>query len=566
MAAPTYTVLTSGNTTADASSFTTASIAPAANRLLLVAIYVNPNAGVSTAGITVTGLGLTWEKVVETNPGTAIRHAVWFRAKTGGSAPAAGALTISPGGSTANIFWDVIQVDGFDTSGTNGSGAIAQSVSARPTALTSVDVPFPNPVSADGLALAVVGINVQEAPAAPAGWTSISTATQSANANGYRSMAARPAIQDITSSWTSSANAFLAGIEVKAANTAPTATASAFPNPPSAGGSFILNGGDSDTDNNITTRSWSQISGPACTLRQRTVPGLPTTGRYAVAVAPSDLAADTTATFRYTVTDAGGLTASADVVVTLQRQKWQGYVGGVLRGLHPRPGTMKMTEDFLSSLSPGDGLPLNTLWSLTNQGGPSEYYGLGALNRARLVTGAAPAGVGLAACCICDGRGQVRGMPGQDVDITLHWIPVSDPTTVEQNIYLGARQSSARNSSGNGWAPQDGYAVRYGTGPVGNRVLEMSRFVGGVQTVLVQPTGLAPWAVGGQRMRLYAKGAVLRVKVWDASVAEPGAWNIDLTDASPVTAPGYMAFAFGTSPGGPSLSCDIEQFVSVAAV
>ena len=125
--------LTSGGTTTNATSFATASVSPGANRLILVAVDCTPDSG--AAAPTVTGNGLTYVLIDGGEyGGPGAGRDVWlFRAM--GASPSAGAITINFGAvSQASINWSVDEFDGVDTSGTNGSGAIVQSVKTLPAA------------------------------------------------------------------------------------------------------------------------------------------------------------------------------------------------------------------------------------------------------------------------------------------------------------------------------------------------------------------------------------------------------------------------------------------------
>lgn len=128
--------LTSGSVAAGNTSATSASISPGSNKLILVVV---DNASFGTAGtIAVAGNSLTYvEEKTVTYSGGASRLSV-FRAM--GATPSAGTLSIT-NLSSNGAHWAVFEFDGVDTSGTNGSGAIVQSVSntttgADPNSLT----------------------------------------------------------------------------------------------------------------------------------------------------------------------------------------------------------------------------------------------------------------------------------------------------------------------------------------------------------------------------------------------------------------------------------------------
>lgn len=122
-AAITESALDSGNSTVDATSYTTGTFQPTANNLVLIAILNRVGAG--TANIpTVTGNNVTWVEVTNLSNGNSRRLTI-LRAL--GSAPSSGTATIDLAGQTqSQCKWSIAQFSGVDTSGTNGSGAIVQ--------------------------------------------------------------------------------------------------------------------------------------------------------------------------------------------------------------------------------------------------------------------------------------------------------------------------------------------------------------------------------------------------------------------------------------------------------
>lgn len=127
--------LTSGVKTTDATSADTASISPSANKLILLAVESKTEITADPNQPTATGCGLTWVAVntIVTDPTSSSRRRITlFRAL--GASPSAGAVTIDFGGQTqVTSAWVIDQCDGMDTSGTNGSGAVVQSATARRT-------------------------------------------------------------------------------------------------------------------------------------------------------------------------------------------------------------------------------------------------------------------------------------------------------------------------------------------------------------------------------------------------------------------------------------------------
>lgn len=135
-AAITAASVTSGQNTTDATSFATASVTPGSNKLQLLAV-MNRFSSTPPTTPTVTGNGLTWVQVntIVTAVGEAYdnRRVTVFRAM--GAAPSAGTITIDFGGNTQlSCAWSLIEFDGVNTGGTNGSSAVVQSVLTSTTA------------------------------------------------------------------------------------------------------------------------------------------------------------------------------------------------------------------------------------------------------------------------------------------------------------------------------------------------------------------------------------------------------------------------------------------------
>lgn len=127
------TNLTTGADIDGGSSSVTASISPTANALLLLTIDQRTGITADPNQPTVSGNGLTWVAVdtivYDTTTSSRKRISV-FRAL--GASPSAGAVTIDFGGqANTDAHWSIDQLTGVDTSGTNGSGAIVQVVTAK---------------------------------------------------------------------------------------------------------------------------------------------------------------------------------------------------------------------------------------------------------------------------------------------------------------------------------------------------------------------------------------------------------------------------------------------------
>lgn len=147
-----FSKLTNGTQGAAALSFTTASITPAANALLL--IQMNINATSASGDPTVTGLGLTWTQVARSTQPSADRRVYFFSAQCGAT-PGSGTLSASWTGSEQFVAsWTVTQVTGHRT-----TNPIAQALTASGTVSglgTPVAPTLAPPVnSADSRSLAV---------------------------------------------------------------------------------------------------------------------------------------------------------------------------------------------------------------------------------------------------------------------------------------------------------------------------------------------------------------------------------------------------------------------------
>lgn len=123
------TVLTEGSSTTDLSVYNTASITPSSNVLVLAVVSVGDSTA-AVPNITVTGNGLTWVLAVERVAATTTRRTAIFRAM--GASPTTGnvSFTLTGGSGTGeNCAWRIVEFSGVSTIGSNGAGAVRQSVS-----------------------------------------------------------------------------------------------------------------------------------------------------------------------------------------------------------------------------------------------------------------------------------------------------------------------------------------------------------------------------------------------------------------------------------------------------
>jgi hypothetical protein len=142
-AAISHTLLTAAADPANGKVYTTASIAPAPNTLILVAVLGHRAYGAPPAP-TISGGGMTtWDQVatVTLDPQSSpLKRLTIFRAMS--PAPGSGPLTITFSATVSNAEWVVSEFSGVDPSGTNGAGAIVQTGSAGGDGVNGLTVPL----------------------------------------------------------------------------------------------------------------------------------------------------------------------------------------------------------------------------------------------------------------------------------------------------------------------------------------------------------------------------------------------------------------------------------------
>lgn len=214
--------LTSGSYTAGAhSTFTTASVSPSANRLLLLAVSAAPRDAGRTATPTVSGCGLTWALVREheyvvAQGGAAYRYINVYRAM--GTAPTSGTLTIDfVGEIQQNGNWSVDEFTGAETTGANGSGAIVQSATALGNVVSSLTVTLSAFAHVDNAAYGVFSHTVAEATTPGSGFTELSDVTSAGTAIGHQTEWKATSDNTVDASWSTASRCGGVGIEIKAA-------------------------------------------------------------------------------------------------------------------------------------------------------------------------------------------------------------------------------------------------------------------------------------------------------------------------------------------------------------
>ncbi|HJS42184.1 MAG TPA: PKD domain-containing protein [Gemmatimonadales bacterium] len=211
-----HTLLTAGNNVVNVSTYQTATISPAPNTLVTVAVLSRRSGGASPTPV-VTGGGMAAWTVVGTvtfDSVTALeRRLTVYRAMS--ASPGSGPLTITFAGAQSNAQWTVSQWDGVEITGTNGADAIAQVGSARGDDVTGLSVPLAALANANNVAYGAFGVNKNTLAVTPGpGFTEISEhASGESQASDLQAEWAVN-LNTITASWATSRAGAL-GLEIK---------------------------------------------------------------------------------------------------------------------------------------------------------------------------------------------------------------------------------------------------------------------------------------------------------------------------------------------------------------
>lgn len=202
-------LVTAESDTDSTTTYTTGTVTYGANELVLAWVSVRAASAITISGVTLSGASGTWTEIDSQATGaggTGQLKAFRCLNGTGGS----GAVTISVASAGVTItgcHWSFVKVTGVDTSGTNGSGAVVQSVKANDAT---------NDATFDGLALATftssrnrgVGgfaVHLTVDVTAGGGWTEIAQTT-GASAPAHTLETAFGALNDPSPSWTWTGN------------------------------------------------------------------------------------------------------------------------------------------------------------------------------------------------------------------------------------------------------------------------------------------------------------------------------------------------------------------------
>ena len=132
------TTLAMGSNTANASAYTTASVAGATNTLVLLAFQNHGATQRSVSSVVGGGASAGWTSVKSINYNVVATPLdevdVWRYLSS--SPAAASVITVTLSGSASNGQWVVAQFSGVSTAGTNGANAVVQSVSSQADAVS----------------------------------------------------------------------------------------------------------------------------------------------------------------------------------------------------------------------------------------------------------------------------------------------------------------------------------------------------------------------------------------------------------------------------------------------
>lgn len=216
----THTLLTSGNNPANQKVYTTATIAPAPNALVTVAVLMRRSSGGLSPTITGGGMS-TWTIVASADfdtQGTPTKRLTIFRALS--STPGSGPITITYGSSVSNVQWVVSQWTGVETGGTNGSGAIVQSAAARSDAASTLVASLAPFVAANDVAYGAVGVAKNGPTVTPAaGFTEIAEVSSGETSALQTEWATNQ--NAVGASWATLTKAAVLAVEIKAGNAGP---------------------------------------------------------------------------------------------------------------------------------------------------------------------------------------------------------------------------------------------------------------------------------------------------------------------------------------------------------
>ena len=230
------TLLTAGADPANQQVYTTASISPAANALVTVAVLEH-NSSSAPPVPTLSGGGMSaWTQVASVtfdNGALPHRRLTIFRAMS--AAPGSGPITITSSVTLSNCQWIVSQWVGVATSGLNGADAIGQTGALQGDAVSGLTVPLTAFANPNNVGYGAFGVASNAAAVTPgAGFTAIGQQPSGEGTAGDLAAEWATNLNSIAATW-SSLNGAALGVEIRAGNSGPPVpVASVDVTPPSA--------------------------------------------------------------------------------------------------------------------------------------------------------------------------------------------------------------------------------------------------------------------------------------------------------------------------------------------
>jgi hypothetical protein len=211
-----HALLTQGHNVNNQSVYTTASIAPAPNTLITVAVTTHQSSAAAPSP-TLTGGGMSsWTLVanVAYSASTPLDRVSVYRAMS--ASPGSGPITITSSVTVSNCQWIVSQWSGVDQSGTNGSGAIVQSGTTSGITVNGLTVTLAAFGSTNNVGYGVFGVTANTADATPGtGFTTIAQEPSGESSVGDV-FAERAANKNVINAVWSSKSGGGIGVEIKA--------------------------------------------------------------------------------------------------------------------------------------------------------------------------------------------------------------------------------------------------------------------------------------------------------------------------------------------------------------
>lgn len=213
---PGFTLIEDGNSGAAQTSYVTGSIAPAADRVLYLAVYAVTPSNPASVQPTVTGGGVsTWTEISGSTVTHETRRITWYRALTGAT-PTSGEVTLDFGAVAQSVCkWLIVEATNTLLTGTNGADSIAQADPYESGASASILCTFGSAWGhPDNRALAVTSRNANNLTFTPGtGFTLIPSAT---GTNGSLALfyGRDSDTLDVDGTWPSSGRVMASAIEV----------------------------------------------------------------------------------------------------------------------------------------------------------------------------------------------------------------------------------------------------------------------------------------------------------------------------------------------------------------